>query len=239
VHISYRLRVFNYPPDEILRCVWVVGDRSKGAAEYQLARRDVIDRRHTLPVPSDAVAPDGTLRAVFVNQNPWVASGEQQATNLVLFEGDDAVEVLFSVSTFGSNLIRALALVLCRLMLIAAIAVMLTTVLSFPVACLAALTALVIAAMPNFLAQALDWLPEGGFFHWFGLAMRYTLWVIYNVFLPKFSAYDGAPTLVEGRNVTLMWVLLGIGRLVLIQTFAVLLVACLMFRRREVSEVSV
>jgi hypothetical protein len=185
------------------------------------------------------VAPDGTLRAVFVNANPWVDFGEQQAANIVLFEGDDAVEVLFAVSSFGSNLIRALALVLCRLMFIAAIAVMLTTVLSFPVACLTALTAFVIAAMPNFLAQALDWLPEEGIIHWLGLVVRYALWVIYNVFLPKFTAYDGAPTLVEGRNVTLMWVLLAIGRLVFIQTFAVLLVACLMFRRREVSEVSV
>ncbi|HRX85288.1 MAG TPA: hypothetical protein P5572_09750, partial [Phycisphaerae bacterium] len=239
IHLSYRLRVFNYAPDEILRCVWVIGDRAKGATEYRIPRRDVRDRRHTLPVPSDAVAPDGTLTAVFFNVNPWVEVGEEQTPNVVVFEGNDAVEALFSVSTFGSNLVRALALVQCRLMLVAAIAILLTTVLSFPVACLAAFTAFVIAAAPNFLSQAIEWLPSTGVAHWFGLAVHYVLWVIYNVFLPKFTEYDGGPTLVEGRNVTLVWVLMGIGRLVFIQSFAVLLVACLLFRRREVSEVSV
>jgi ABC-type transport system involved in multi-copper enzyme maturation permease subunit len=238
VHLSYRLRVYSYPPDEILRCHWVVGDRTKGAAEYRIARRDVIDRRHTLAIPADAVAPDGTLLAAFINENPWVAYGEEQAGNVVVFEGNDAVEVLFSVSSFGSNLVRAMALVLCRLTFLAAIAVMLTTVLSFPVACLVALAAYLVAAIPDFLSEAVDWLPDDGLLRWFAIALKLSLWFIHTVFIPKFTLYDGVGTLVEGRNVTLMWVLMGIGRLVLIQTAALLLIACLIFRRREVSEIS-
>jgi len=238
IHLSYRLRVYNYPPDEILRCVWIVGDRTKGATEYQIPRRDVIDRRHTLPIPADAVAPDGTLLAVFVNENIWAAVGEQQAANVVVFEGNNSLEVLFAVSSFGSNLVRALALVLCRLAFLAAMAVMLTTVLSFPVACLVALTVYMLAAGPSFLGEAIDWLPDEGLFRYFAAAMQMLLWFIHTVFVPKFTLYDGVSTLVEGRNVTLMWVITGITRLVLIQTAALLLVACLLFRRREVSEIS-
>jgi hypothetical protein len=239
IHISYRLRVYNYPPDEILRCYWIVGDRTKGARQVQVPRRDVIDRRHTLAVPSDCVAPDGTLAAVFVNENPWIAMGEKQANNLVSFEGDNAVEVLFSVSSFGSNLIRALALVAFRLMFLAAIAVLLTALFSFPVACLAALVAYFVAATPTFLAEALDWMPDEGAASIFTLLMQYLLWGLHAVLLPKFSDWDGLELLVEGRNVTLMWVMMGFGRLVLIQAGALLLATCLLFRRREVAEVSI
>lgn len=238
VHLSYRLRVFNYSPDEVLRCYWLVGDRRKGATEYTLARRDAIDRRHTLPIPADAVAPDGTLQAIFVNSNPWQEFGEEQTPNVALFEGDNAVELLFSVSTYGSNLVRALALVFCRLAFLAAFAVLLTTALSFPVACFAALVGYLVAAIPGFLDQALEWLPEEGLFKWFAASLRMVLWVIHTFFIPRFTLFDGVPTLVEGRNVTLMWVLMGVGRLVLIQAAAMLLVACLLFRRREVSEIS-
>ncbi|MCB9850067.1 MAG: ABC transporter permease [Phycisphaerales bacterium] len=238
IYISYRLRVFRYPPDEILRCVWVVGDRSKGATEYRIPRRDVIDRRHTMPVPADAVAPDGTLTAAFVNVNPWVEAGEEQADNVVVFEGDDAIEALFSVSSFGTNLIRALALVVCRLAFLAAIAVMLTTVFSFPVACLVALTAYFVAATPSFMADAIDWMPDEGVISWFSAALNNVLWAVHAILLPKFTAYDGVSTLVEGRNVTLMWVIMAFGRLVLIQTTVLLLAACLLFRKREVSQVS-
>ena len=43
----------------------------------------------------------------------------------------------------------------------------------------------------------------------------------------------------NGRNVSLVWVLQGIGELALLKTFIVLGLAILLFHRREVAEVSV
>ena len=57
--------------------------------------------------------------------------------------------------------------------------------------------------------------------------------------LPKFSKYDGVSTFVEGRNVTLMWDLLAMGKLVLFLSTLILLIACIIFRRRQVAELSV
>ena len=238
VHIRYRARVHNFPPDEILRCQWVIGNREKDTEVYFVPRRDIIERVHTIAVPADAVATDNTLTAVFINANPWVDAGETQRANTVVFEGPDSVEVLFSVSSFGSNLVRALSLVMCRLAFLGAVAVAVTTVFSFPVACLVALVVYVLATMRGFLGDAISWLPDEGMISVLHMAMENLVRGIYFV-IPDFSKFNGLENLVDGRNVTLKWVLLGVGQLVLIQTSTLLLIACLLFQRREVSEVSV
>ena len=66
--------------------------------------------------------------------------------------------------------------------------------------------------------------------------------VLYSVaffIIPDFSKFDGAEMLVDGRNVTLTWVLTAIGQLGILGTGSLGLLACLLFQRREVSEVSV
>jgi hypothetical protein len=239
VHVKYEAKVFNFPPDEVLRCEWRFGDPAKNTATYRVLRRDVIDRRHTIPVPADAVAADNTLTVTFINANPFTEAGEPQFANTVVFEGGKGVEVLFPVSTFGSNLVRTLALVLCRLAFLAALAITAATVFSFPVAVLAAMTVFLLAVVRGFLSDALMFVGNEGAAGVFTIVFQNVLQGIYLV-IPDFSKVNALPLLVDGRNVTLKWVLfLGLGRLVLIQTSILLLLACLLFQRREVSEVSV
>ncbi len=57
--------------------------------------------------------------------------------------------------------------------------------------------------------------------------------------LPKFSEYNAVPDFVDGRNVTLMWDLQAAGKLVLLLSTIVILLACVIFRRRQVAELSV
>ena len=59
-------------------------------------------------------------------------------------------------------------------------------------------------------------------------------WVI-----PDFSRYDAVESFVNGRNVSLFWVLQGFTELALLKTMILLLIAMLLFHRREVAEVSV
>jgi hypothetical protein len=145
---------------------------------------------------------------------------------------------MFSVGTFGANLVRALSLVLFRVAFLAAVAVTCATMLSFPVACLTTFAVYVFATLRGFLQEAIDWIPEEGATGWFQTGMEYLLEIVYLV-IPNFSAFNGLEQLIDGQNVTLMWVLLGVGKLLILHTGILLLIACLVFRRRQVSEISI
>ena len=56
--------------------------------------------------------------------------------------------------------------------------------------------------------------------------------------IPNFARYDAVETLVNGRNVSLVWVLQAITELVLLKSLIILGLAVLFFHRREVAEVS-
>lgn len=236
LQIRYRAEVWAYSPDEILRVEWIVGNPDKGTPLYYLARRDVIGRFHSMSVPTDAVAPDRTLTVVLRNRNPF--EGEKQQLNTMSFTESDDIQVLFAVGTFGGNLVRQLTLLLCKLMFLAAFALLTTCIFSFPVACLVSFVFLAMTSIAGFLTDAIFFLEDEGVPGLFRDVVRIVYQVIYFL-IPRFSQYDGTSLLVDGRNVTLRWVLSGIVKLVLGGTTSIMLVACLLFHRREVAEVSV
>ncbi|NOT02897.1 MAG: ABC transporter permease [Phycisphaerales bacterium] len=237
LQIRYKAEVYHFAPDEILRCEWIVGNPDKGTPVYYLPRRDVIQRYQTMSVPTDAVAPDRTLTVALTNRNPF--EGERQEYNTVSFLSNDDVQVLFEVGSFAGNLVRQLALTWCRLSFLAALAVLLACVFSFPVACLIGLTFLAMTSMAAFVTDALIFFDEDvGVPGLFQSVVQVLYKVVYFI-IPDFSRYNGADLLVDGRNVTLRWVLEGVARLVLCGTTFLLLIACLLFQRREVAEVSV
>jgi len=239
IHIQYEVRVYNPPPDEILRCAWLAGDREKGVQTEGMPRRDVTNRRHTVTFGAQTVADDYTLAVWFQNVNPYVQQGEEQQPNVVVFEGPRAVEVLFSVSSFESNLIRALTLVWCRLAFLTSVGVLTCCVFSFPVACLVSLLVYLLASTVGFTSDAIDLMSDESVVESVFQAVAGNLVRAVYFVVPDFSKLNGLPMLVEGRNVTLKWVLMGLGQMVVIQTSLLLLAACLIFRRRQVSEVSV
>ena len=64
---------------------------------------------------------------------------------------------------------------------------------------------------------------------------------VYNLvhwIIPDFSRYDAIEHFVNGRNVSLVWLLDGVLWLVAVKTVIVLGLAILLFHRREVAEVS-
>ncbi|MFQ5490195.1 MAG: ABC transporter permease [Phycisphaerae bacterium] len=236
VNIRYKAEANRYPPDEVLRSVWMVGDPSKDGRVYQTPRRDVGDRFHTISVPADAVSEDSTLLVRFWNINPY--EGEPPNDYMFLFEGPRAVELLFSVGTFGGNLVRLLLLAQCKLMFLAAVALLFATVFSFPVACLCSMTVYALAATRSFLGDSFDMLDDEGALGAFKEIFSWVLKALY-LAVPDFSKYSATDFLVEGRNVTLAWVLSGVIHLAMIATVLSLLLGCVLFYRREVSEASV
>jgi len=242
LQIRYKTEVYNYAPDEVFRAVWWIGDPEQGTPVYECRTRHIVGRYHTVTVPADAVAPDYTLTVRFQNRNPF--AGEPQFRNVIEFLSRDGVEVLFGVGTFEGNLLRLLVLMLCKLMFLSAVALLATTLFSFPVACLVAFTIYVLAGTRGFILESLDFASadQAG---WFTSAKEFAVHLIRSVYstvsviLPDFGYYDGVETLVNGRNVTLRWVLEGVVSVGFLRTGCLLGLAMLLFHRREVSEVSV
>ncbi|MCP4248407.1 MAG: ABC transporter permease [bacterium] len=236
VQVRYKAEARRYPPDEILRSRWGAGNPQAGTPAYVQDVRHIVGRYHTMNFNADAVGEDRTLYVTFINRNMF--PGEQQFDNMFLFEGDRAIEVLFEVGTFGGNLIRLLVLIQCKLMFLAAVAIMFATVFSFPVAVLCSLTVYVLASLRQFLDDAIGFLESGGAT---GLYKTVFPWLLEGLYLviPNFGDYDGIEVLADGRNVSLAWVLLAILWLVVIGTTLASLLGCVLFYRREVSEVSV
>lgn len=241
VQFRYKTEVTRYPPDEIFRAYWEFGDPYKNARVYPARTRHIVGRHHTIRIPADAVAEDNTLQVRFFNQNPF--KNEQQAGNIIEFRKSDEVELLFIVGSFGWNLTRLLSLMLFKLAFLAAVAVLCTTVFSFPVACLTSLTVYTLAATRSFIVDALD-MSSDDFANILSSAKEFfvqSFTIVYNMIhwlIPDFGRYDAVEVLVNGRNVGLAWVLQGFADLVLIKTVIVLGLAILLFQRREVAEVS-
>ncbi|RME39285.1 MAG: ABC transporter permease [Planctomycetota bacterium] len=241
VQIRYKTEVTQYPPDEIFRALWIVGDQAQGTPVYRIPVRQVVGRFHTIRFPADAVAKDGTLTAYFYNRNPY--PDEPQYNNVIEFRKSDGIEALFVVGAFAGNFVRLLLLMLCKLMFLGAVSMLMVTMFSYPVACLASLTVYTLAGTRGFLMEALDFLSDDRatlftsvkefFLHLIMYAFQAFQWLI-----PDFAYYDGIETLVTGRNVGLVWVLNGVVWLGVVQTGILLGLAVLLFHRREVAEVS-
>jgi len=242
VQVRYYTRITRYPADEIYRSYWIFGNPEKGTPVVAIPTQHVVGRFHTISVPAECVAPDHTLSVEFHNENPF--PGERQAPNIIEFLSKDEVEVLFVVGSFEGNLLRLLILMMCKLMFLAAVGILMASVFSFPVACLASFTIYVLAGTRSFIMESMDWTTRSSFFATesledFAVIAASHLYRVVTYIIPDFAYYDGVETFVSGHNVSLAWVLQGVGVLVFVQTFAVLGLAVLLFHRREVAEVSV
>jgi len=243
IQLRYKAEVTNYPPDEILRAVWRFGDPAKGTPVADIPIRHVVGRFHTIRLPANLVAEDHTLTARVFNENPF--EGEEQFHNIIELRNSDGVEVLFVVGTFEWNFVRILVLMMCKLVFLAGVAVLMTTLFSFPVACLTSFTVYILAATRSFLQEAFDW-TSGASAAWtldslkafVSQLIMFVLRLMYAV-LPDFGRYDALEDFVNGRNVSLVWVLQGISEVALLKTAIVLGLAILIFHRREIAEISV
>lgn len=241
IQIRYKTEVSQYAPDEIFRAMWRFGDPYKGTPVYDAPVRHVVGRFHTIRVPADAVAEDHTLLAHFYNQNPF--QGERQFNNVMEFRASDGVEVLFIVGSFEGNLVRLLILMMCKLIFLAAVSVLMVTLFSFPVACLTAFTVYILAAAGSFLSDSLDFASDD-YASMFSSAKEFFAQSIIHLYhmlqwvIPDFGRYDAVETFVNGRNVSLVWVLQATTEMVLVKSLIILGLAVLFFHRREVAEVS-
>jgi len=190
-----------------------------------------VDRFHTIEIPKRAVNKEGTLYIRMKNIDP---------RDGIVFEGDDSFEVLYSIGTFHWNLFRALSIIWCRLAFLAALGLLASTFLSFPVACMVALLVLLVAIGSGFLSEALQDVEVTA-------TGKDPMWIVgpvlrplANAFVwlvPDFSKFDPVGTVVAGRVVTLIWVMNSLATLVLIKGLILGVLGCVIFTKRELAQV--
>jgi len=265
IQLRYKPNITNYAPDEVLRAMWRFGDPYKGTKVYERPVRHIIARFHTIRVPAAAVADDHTLLVTFYNSNPY--PGEPQYPNVQEFRKSDGLEVLFVVGSFGGNLFRLILLEFFKLSFLSALAVLMASLFSYPVACLCSFTLYIVAGMKSFFLEALNLSAESnttflsatkdlyaqivGIFSSgtdtnklitavkeFAIESIIGILGIISWVLPDLSHFDAVEVLVTGRNVGLAWVLQGFGELVVLETVVLLGIAIFFFYRREVAELS-
>ncbi len=221
--------------DVIVRLGWQAGNPNKiNTLTPQRSAEFITERFHTIPIPKYAVEQDGTLRIRLADLSP---------KEYIQFEGDDGIQLLYEVGTFHWNVFRGLCIIWCRLAFLAAVGLLLSSFLSFPVACIGCFLILTVAISSGFLGDALQWVNPisaasedplwifGPFTRLFG---RCFVWMV-----PDFSKFDPIDNILGGRVVTLQWVIVSFVELVIFKGLVLGVLGSLIFTKREMARVVV
>lgn len=215
---------------------------------------------HTIDLPTEAIADDGTLRVTIANRN-LVMPGEDRPTSISFAPGE-GLEVLYRVGGFGWNFVRGLVVMWAKLALLAAAALAAAAWLGFPTALLTGLMVYVTAVASAFFADAIDIYTgldrkDDTFLDMLRLRVSMLVERIYKVewweaiktlgayfadgFLaavPSFGAYDSIGQVATGRVVSLGEVTAGVAVLGIVYPLLLLAVGWMLLERRDLVSAS-
>ena len=229
--VRFKYDVSVNPPDLQVYGRWVVGDIRQirygtkiETPVYEFNRKDLIRTFYEIEAPADAVAQDGYLAIAFLNV---------PLNNTVVIFPPDGLEVLYQTGSFTGNFIRAVLLILFRLVFLACLSILASTFLSFPVAILFCLLIFFIGTVNAFVMESFDFMSEN-----LSELYSYTVRPLIQL-LPQFDKFNPAKFLVPAR--LLSWSLLAkvAGLMVCIKAFLLLLLALLIFSYKEIAKVIV
>jgi hypothetical protein len=235
VHLRFKPTHAGGLSDASLPAIMQCGDPAEPETlTDEVSEEYLVERFHTIPIPTWAVNKDGTLYVVMANaHDSWSFN----------FEGADSLELLYDLGTFHWNLFRAFSIIWCRLAFVAAFGLLMSTFLSFPVACMGCFLVLFVSSTAGFLANAMDWVTPlnnptaRDSLMFFGPIIRPVaqvfIWAV-----PDFSRFDAVDNVVNGRLVPLMWVINSVVVLVLIKGLIIGLLGCIVLTKRELAQVT-
>ncbi len=230
--IRFKYDVSVNPPDLQIIGRWFAGDdrQFKYGTEiktpiYTIDRKDFIRTFHEIEVPADAVADDGYLAVGFLNA--------PLNKTVVIFPPEDGLEVLYKADTFNANFLRAVLLILFRLIFLACLGILASTFLSFPVAILMCLTVFFTGTISSFCLESFEFLSKD-----LSGVYSYTIGPIVQL-LPRFDKFNPANFLTSAR--LLSWFLIAKVAVIMVCIKAGLLwlAALLIFSYKEVAKVVV
>ena len=212
--------------------VWVVGDATSSGAQRQ--RMDLTPGDpHEFAIPPNLYSEDGRLVIECENRD--------QAT--LLFRLDDGLELLYREGGFGLNYVRAVAVILCWLALLASVGLMTASFLSFPVAALFSLSLLFIGLSGDTFTEVATertvWgmdhetgRPTSGVVDWFMVPLFRALLAV----VGQVQAFSPVEAVSTGRSVGWAELARAVLHIVLFLGGATALVGVALFARRELGK---
>ena len=227
--IKFKYDVAVNPPDMQVYGRWFAGDyqyirygTESKTPVYERIHKHSVRNFHEIEVPADVVPEHGRLAVAFQNA---------PLNNTVIIFPPDGIEVLYKADTFTGNFVRAVLLILSRLIFLACLGILASTFLSFPVAILLCLVLFSTASVSGFVIESFSYLSEN-----ISVIYSYTIkWIIQ--LLPQFDRYNPPKFLVPAR--LLSWSLLArcAGVMVCIKAFLLLVIALVIFSYREIAKI--
>lgn len=228
--IRFKYDVSENPPDSQVYGRWFVGDDRQlrygieTTPIYRFERKGLIRTFHEIEVPAKAVAEDGYLAVGFLNDPRY-------NNTVVIFPAKDGLEVLYKADTFTANFIRAVLLILFRLVFLACLGILASTFLSFNVAMLLCLAVFFTGTISGFCLESFKFLGEN-----VSSIYSFTVSPIVQL-LPQFDKFSPTKFLVPAR--LLRWLLLAeaAGSMICIKSVLLMILASVIFRYREIAKV--
>jgi len=231
IFIRFKYDVSVNPPDSQVWGRWFAGDyqyfkygtQSKTPIYDEIHKHSVRDF-HEIEIPAEVVPEHGHLAVAFRNE---------PLNSVAIIFPPDGLEVLYKADSFGGNFVRAVLLILFRLIFLACLGVLAATFLSFPVAILFCFVIFFTASFSGFVLESFDFLGEN-----IGLVYSYSIkWLIQ--LLPQFDKFNPTKFLVPARLIS--WSLLAKCALLMvcIKAFLILIFSLVIFRYREIAKITV
>lgn len=229
--IRFKYDVAVNPPDMQVYGRWYAGDpqyvttgEQPRTEPFERILKHSIQTFHEIEFPASVVPEDGHLAIAFMN--------EPLNRTSVTFP-PDGLAVLYKADTFTANFMRAVLLILFRLIFLACLGILASTFVSFPVAILVCLVLFSTATVSGFVIDSLDSLSSN-----MSVIYSYSIkWMIR--LLPQFDKFNPTSFIVPAR--LLSWSVLTqcLVFMVFIKSFLLLILAFIIFSYREIAKIIV
>jgi ABC-type transport system involved in multi-copper enzyme maturation permease subunit len=236
--VRFKARASPLPADEIVPLLWVFVDPDTLVPlmpqPHMTSGRS--SEVHQFLVRATGVVRDG--RAALVVGNPLMPPRR----NAAVFEGIDSLQLLYQHESFQMNYLKALLLILLRLAFLSALGLLMSTFVSFPVACLVVCSVFVLSLSSAWLLEViganLELRTDEIDPYWkLGPYVRVVLTPLLRIVLPDFSRYDGVDPLIDGLYIPYTLVAWAAAHTLVLGTALLVIPGWLIFRRREVAGV--
>jgi hypothetical protein len=231
IFIKFKYDVSVNPPDSQVWGRWFAGDyqyfkygtQSKTPI-YDEVHKHSVRNFHEIEIPAEVVPEHGHLAVAFMNV---------PLNNVAIIFPPDGLEVLYKADSFSNNFIRAVLLVLFRLIFLACLGILAASFLSFPVAILFCFVIFLTASFSGFVIESFGFLGEN-----IGTVYSYSLkWLIQ--LLPQFDKFNPTKFLVPARLISWSFLARCALLMVCIKASLILIFSLIIFSYREIARITV
>lgn len=229
--IRFKYDVSVNPPDSQVWGRWLVGDyqyfkygtQSKTPI-YDAVHKHSVRDFHEIEIPAEVVPEHGHLAVAFRNV---------PLNSVAIIFPPDGLEVLYKADSFRNNFIRAVLLILFRLIFLACLGVLAATFLSFSVAILFCFVIFFTASFSGFVIESFSYLSGN-----INAVYSYSIKLLIQL-LPQFDKFNPTEFLVSARLIS--WSLLAKCALLIvcIKAFLILIFSLVIFSYREIAKITV